>query len=193
MVTSFGPPLAEAGICRENLVRILDPHVRPVTGHQTMMMILWDGDVLAIPESDSEKTRYVSASRIGMKYEYISYFLKENHHQGDRAPTTTFILNGYIFIWTADIQNCIKRQDVVDRGCEMRITPLSWWRHQMEPLSALLALCVGNSPVTCEFPSQKASDTELWCFLWSASERTAAQTIETPVIWDAIALIMTSL
>ena len=29
-----------------------------------------------------------------------------------------------------------------------------WWRHQMETFSALLALCVGNSPVTGEFPSQ---------------------------------------
>ena len=31
----------------------------------------------------------------------------------------------------------------------------SWWRHQMETFSALLALCVGNSPVTSEFPSQR--------------------------------------
>ena len=30
-----------------------------------------------------------------------------------------------------------------------------WWRHQMETFSALLALCVGNSPVTGEFPSQR--------------------------------------
>ena len=34
----------------------------------------------------------------------------------------------------------------------------------------------------------KASDAELWCLLWSAPE----QLFETPVIWDAIALIMTS-
>ena len=27
----------------------------------------------------------------------------------------------------------------------------AWWRHQMETISALLALCAGNSPVTCEF------------------------------------------
>ena len=33
---------------------------------------------------------------------------------------------------------------------------LSWWRHQMETFSALLALCVGNSPVTDEFPSQRS-------------------------------------
>ena len=31
----------------------------------------------------------------------------------------------------------------------------SWWRHQMETFSALLALCAGNSPVTAEFPSQR--------------------------------------
>ena len=31
----------------------------------------------------------------------------------------------------------------------------SWWRHQMETLSALLALCVGNSPVPGEFPLQR--------------------------------------
>ena len=29
------------------------------------------------------------------------------------------------------------------------------WRHQIEAFSALLALCVGNSPVTDEFPSQR--------------------------------------
>ena len=42
-------------------------------------------------------------------------------------------------------------------------------------------------------PLTKASDAELWCFLWSAPEQTVEQTIETPVIWDAIALIMMSL
>ena len=31
----------------------------------------------------------------------------------------------------------------------------SWWRHQMDTFSALLALCAGNSPVTCEFPAQR--------------------------------------
>ena len=31
----------------------------------------------------------------------------------------------------------------------------TWWRHQMELFSALLALCVSNSPVTGEFPAQR--------------------------------------
>ena len=37
-----------------------------------------------------------------------------------------------------------------------------------------------------------ASDAELRHFLWSAHEQTIEQTIETLMIWDAIALIMTS-
>ena len=31
----------------------------------------------------------------------------------------------------------------------------TWWRHQMETFSALLALCAGNSPVPGEFPTQR--------------------------------------
>ena len=38
---------------------------------------------------------------------------------------------------------------------------ITWWRHQMETFSALLALCVGNSPVTGEFPSQRPV---MWSF-----------------------------
>ena len=31
----------------------------------------------------------------------------------------------------------------------------SWWRHQMETFSALLAFCAGNSPINGEFPTQR--------------------------------------
>ena len=31
----------------------------------------------------------------------------------------------------------------------------SWWRHEMETFSALLAICAGNSSVTGEFPTQR--------------------------------------
>ena len=31
----------------------------------------------------------------------------------------------------------------------------SWWRHEMETFSALLAICAGNSPVPGEFPTQR--------------------------------------
>ena len=73
----------------------------------------------------------------------------------------------------------------------------------METFSAQLALCEGNPPVTGGFLT-KASDAELWRFLWSATpppppqkkkkkKKKVEQTNETPVIWDAIAIIMTSL
>ena len=32
---------------------------------------------------------------------------------------------------------------------------MSWWRHQMEIFSVLLAICAGNSPVPGEFPAQR--------------------------------------
>ena len=53
----------------------------------------------------------------------------------------------------------------------------------METFSALLAFCVGNWPITAA----------IWCYLWSTPEPTVEQTMGTLVIWDAIALIMTSL
>ena len=34
--------------------------------------------------------------------------------------------------------------------------PISWFCHQMEIFSAFLAFCAGNSPVTGEFPTQRA-------------------------------------
>ena len=36
-----------------------------------------------------------------------------------------------------------------------RLKIVSWWRHQMETFSALLAICAGNSPVSGEFPAQR--------------------------------------
>ena len=39
----------------------------------------------------------------------------------------------------------------------------------------------------------KASDAELWCFLWFTPEQTVEQTLEMPVVWDAFALLMTPL
>ena len=32
---------------------------------------------------------------------------------------------------------------------------VTWWRHQIETFSALLAICAGNSPVPGEFPTQR--------------------------------------
>ena len=37
----------------------------------------------------------------------------------------------------------------------MTFVCLTWWRHQMETFSALLAICAGNSLVPGEFPAQR--------------------------------------
>ena len=39
--------------------------------------------------------------------------------------------------------------------CQPQCFKYSWWRHQMETFSALLAICAGNSPVLGEFPTQR--------------------------------------
>ena len=39
-------------------------------------------------------------------------------------------------------------------GWIVLIKPLTWWRHQMETFSALLAICAGNSTVPGEVPTQ---------------------------------------
>ena len=38
---------------------------------------------------------------------------------------------------------------------EAVVRPHTWWRHQMETFSALLAICAVNSPVPGEFPTQR--------------------------------------
>ena len=40
----------------------------------------------------------------------------------------------------------------------------TWWRHQMWTYSALLALRVGNSPITGEFPSQRPVTRSFYVF-----------------------------
>ena len=45
-------------------------------------------------------------------------------------------------------------------------TSVAWWRNQMKTFSALLVLCEGNPAVLRWIPFTKASDAELWCFLW---------------------------
>ena len=44
---------------------------------------------------------------------------------------------------------------VLEYGLHNKHPLISWWRHQMETFSALLAICAGNSPVHGEFPAQR--------------------------------------
>ena len=44
---------------------------------------------------------------------------------------------------------------VLETGAETHVIVITWWRHQREAFSELLALCAGNSPVPGEFPVQR--------------------------------------
>ena len=59
----------------------------------------------------------------------------------------------YIYIYI--LWYTVKSQLLRMRLTVVRSSIMSWWRHQMETFSALLAICVGNSPVTGEFPAQR--------------------------------------
>ena len=54
--------------------------------------------------------------------------------------------------WSTRIKSISLRMSITFTGCKLTI---SWWRHQMETSSALLAICAGNSPVSGEFPAQR--------------------------------------
>ena len=58
-----------------------------------------------------------------------------------------FYQNIIIFSWKCT-SNC-RLQNV----CHLQAS--TWWRHQVEAFSALLAFCAGNSPVPGEFPAQR--------------------------------------
>ena len=44
---------------------------------------------------------------------------------------------------------------IVAQPTKILYASFTWWRHQMETFSALLALSAGNSPVAGEFPAQR--------------------------------------
>ena len=63
----------------------------------------------------------------------------------------------------------------------------------METFSVLLAFCAGNSPVNGEFPAQRPVTRSFDVFFDQRLNRQLRKQMEPLVIWDATALIMTSL
>ena len=63
----------------------------------------------------------------------------------------------------------------LDRGGINSMYVSTWWRHQMETFSALLAICAGNSPVPDEFPTtlrlNKRLSKQWWCWWFETLSR----------------------
>ena len=63
---------------------------------------------------------------------------------------------GYVFAWAScQIRQIACCQESLLCHWHQWTPEITWWRHQMETLSALLDLCAGNSPVNGEFPLQR--------------------------------------
>ena len=77
---------------------------------------------------------------------FFSKYIMGNHR-------AMWEINLSIYIWVASL--------AVGQSfhCPVTWTPKSvvksWWCHEMETFSALLAICAGNSPVPGEFPAQR--------------------------------------
>ena len=71
--------------------------------------------------------------------------------------------NSYMFIHENAFKHVVcKMSAILSRPQYVNIRVISsasiyitWWRHQMETFSALLAICAGNSPVPGEVPTQR--------------------------------------
>ena len=71
-----------------------------------------------------------------------------NYHerpQGPGIPVDGSLTRGALLFLLRRVTICIHRA-------------ISWWRHEMETFSALLAICAGNSPVTGASPHKSQ-----WC------------------------------
>ena len=69
-------------------------------------------------------------------------------------------LSFHMFISGSDMtvekcQTACRQQAFKYAGLQVRRLCYTWWRHQMETFSALLAICAGNSPVPGEFSAQR--------------------------------------
>ena len=57
-----------------------------------------------------------------------------------------------IYCWSVDSPH---KGPVTRKTISCHYMQYTWWRHQMETFSALLAICAGNSPASGEFPAQR--------------------------------------
>ena len=91
---------------------------------------------------------------------HVWQFIVSIHDDDKRIPVLLVVICGQnIMVIFCDTLNFIFFFSnwfvLIYTRSNQKLTTKSWWRHQMETFSALLALCAGNSPVTREFPSQR--------------------------------------
>ena len=80
----------------------------------------------------------------------LSYSLHNGNSYTNKAAPLYWNAHQWSFWYMDDILQRLKIPVV-----KIRQWQDSWWCHQMETFSALLAICAGNSPVPGEFPTQR--------------------------------------
>ena len=129
-------------------------------------------DVLRCGVHHISNTCYFLTNTHGLSMGILILYVNETQSESLTCDSLSYHLADLV---ARKLTNCGNRQD----------EHISWWRHEMETFSALLALCAGNSPVTGEFPSQRPVTRSFNAFFDLCLNKRL-------VIWDAIALIMTS-
>ena len=98
-------------------------------------------DIISLTKwcSFDKQTKYGASRYHRPKVWYVppSYTIRNDMHVHQQSNRI------HLFNWTQYYQYAVKYNHQ------------SWWRHQMETFSALLAICAGNSPVSGEFPAQR--------------------------------------
>ena len=125
----------------------------------------------------------------------INWFIQISLESYEHFRLSNFVLNVYWF--TPSLTNNsleIYRSNWFTYSCIWETT-LFWniMTSSNGNISLVPSPLWGESIVDRWIPLAKPSDAELWRFLWSAPEEALEQTIETPVVWDAMALILTPL
>ena len=136
--------LRVTGLC------VSSPHKWPVT---RKMSPFDDGIMITtirrlIKSSQLQLLFYIM---IRIHYQHYIFFVGRIHHQSlvassHKAP----LMQDFDVFFIVNLNKLLKKQSSYFRFG----TLLSWYRHQMETFSTLLALCERNPPVTGGFPSQ---------------------------------------
>ena len=96
------------------------------------------------------ETQWTTVSVVSSVWRHVSFVVSDHrqlHH--------SFNILSRITTWAARMAHSFLMCPLERASVEERVSMSSWWRHQMETFSALLAFCAGNSPVTSNFPSQR--------------------------------------
>ena len=127
------------------------------TAHEyrhVLCMRIWSlGDTMHVPLLTSP----IMSGWGEFMYCYVDISVRFEYEMCESVPNTIgcqFNVAHYDMILHTALQ-CMKQ--AINQRLKSQNTPhiLTWWCHQMETFSALLALCVGNSLVTGEFSLQR--------------------------------------